>query len=63
MQTISQLISFEGWDVSHPNAGQALSDLKADIVFAPTYWIGYDSAPYVTLPPPPLLNTLCDVMY
>ncbi|WWD19408.1 hypothetical protein CI109_103868 [Kwoniella shandongensis] len=36
------------WDVSHPSAGQALSDLGADIVFAPTYWIGYDSAPTIT---------------
>jgi len=34
-----------GWDVSHPSAGQALADLGVDIVFAPTYWIGYDSSP------------------
>jgi predicted amidohydrolase len=34
-----------GWDVSHPAAGQALTKLDVDIVFAPTYWIGYDSAP------------------
>jgi hypothetical protein len=34
-----------GWDASHPGAGQALSDLGADIVFAPTYWLGYDSSP------------------
>ncbi|CAD6570667.1 MAG: hypothetical protein TREMPRED_005947 [Tremellales sp. Tagirdzhanova-0007] len=38
------------WDVSHPSAGQVLSDQGVDIVIAPTYWIGYDSAPLSSRP-------------
>lgn len=44
-RVINRLADRVGWDAGHPGAAQALSDLKVDIVFAPTYWLGYDSSP------------------
>jgi predicted amidohydrolase len=40
----------EGWDLSHPTAAQDLVQQGADIIFAPAYWLGIDSEPYVPFP-------------
>ncbi|RXK41014.1 hypothetical protein M231_01645 [Tremella mesenterica] len=35
------------WDISHPDAAQMLSDLGADMIFVPTYWLSTDSEPLI----------------
>jgi predicted amidohydrolase len=44
---ISKDADMKGWDLSHPAAAQDLVDQGADIIFAPAYWLGIDSEPYV----------------
>lgn len=36
-----------GWDLSHPTAAQDIAKQDADIIFAPSYWLGIDSEPSV----------------